>query len=1263
MLIPNISLGSLNANGLNIQSKRRAIFRKMRQFDVVCLQETHSTENSAKFWTHEWGGGQCFFAHGTSNSRGVAIFVSKSFLGECKVLSKDNNGRFIILEIKTDNNTFTLCSVYAPTRDQHEKQIEFLDMVETEISKHDTENLLLCGDFNVYMNSELDSANPNRGEITESVYVLTLKECIVNLLLHDVWRIRNPNVRKFTFHRNEQASRIDYWFISDHLSEYVEKVEILAGIHSDHEIISLSFRNPSSCRGPGFWKFNSSLLADEEYVREMGDFIDSFENENIPNDPLLKWDFLKFRIKEFTREFSMRKVRERNKFKTDLENRLKTIQLLQDRGYVNENIMLEVNTLKKDLKEIETIKANYCIFRTKANWSQQGERCTKYFLGLEKRRSKSKNIQALLSDSGEVISDNKQILETERSFFEKLYSTPVPNDLPINERTLCLRDIEIQQISENNRDRLDGPIRKEELYEALCKMNKGKCPGSDGLSVEFYLAFWPGIAPYFAEAMKMSFETGLLTVEQRRGIITLIPKKDKDRRFIKNWRPISLLNVDYKIISKTLAIRLQSVIGTIIHSDQKGFIKGRNIGDGLREIDDLIQFYSDQNYPGIILSLDFEKAFDSLRWDFLIQTLETFGFGQNFRNWAKILFSNIQSCVINNGHCSAPFSPVHGVRQGCNISPLFFVLAVELLAIRIRNNQGIVGLKIHETCKKLNMFADDITCMLRDSNSVITTLTEIITFSRVSGLRLNRDKSCVLPIGSCVIREKEIQGIPVASRCKILGIHFFSQPNVYMHYSLNFKHIIDSIQGIISAWRNRNLSVRGKVVLFNALMISRLMYVSSYTFVPERVFSEIQNTARKFMWSKDNKKGSNKVAYEVIIQPIEVGGLKLGDLRNRVTAQRLKVLQRILDGKIPISRAYIETAIGLDAHFTLATRTNWSFKFHKSEKFWSQTYDIWSKVRKKKPENTFEMVREILWYNSYITANGETLLSAPWAEAGIRYIKDIMQDDTFMSHTQISAKYNVDCTFIDVLRIRMGIPLEWREKIAEQGYRDRPNATDHLFHLESTTTAVDFRTLSAKFLYAMLIENLLRIPAGVKKWNDRCERADLPVPDWALIHTRPYRVLRDTKMQAFCYRVIHRYIPCNVYLTKITILTSEVCHYCKEKDDISHFLLLCPKVSIFRKKVYKWIENMLDFDPSTLSEFEQMLGCERRPRRTFDVLNNLLFHLNNFIYRQRLYNKCDLSLIQWFLELKSRLRIEQHICFLEKKKAKFSKWKHIYDSL
>ena len=199
-------------------------------------------------------------------------------------------------------------------------------------------------------------------------------------------------------------------------------------------------------------------------------------------------------------------------------------------------------------------------------------------------------------------------------------------------------------------------------------------------------------------ALNYAHNAGSRSVTQRRGIIIkLIPKKDSDLHFIKSWCPITLLNCAYKIATKAISNRIKTVIPKLINHDQTGFLKGRFIGENIRLIDSIINYTSQQNIPGLLLFIDLEKAFDSLKWSFVNRSLKYFGFGPSLINWVRTFYNNIESSILNNGWSSNFFKLQRGVRQGCPLLSYLFIPSVEILGKAIRANDSIKGISANST--------------------------------------------------------------------------------------------------------------------------------------------------------------------------------------------------------------------------------------------------------------------------------------------------------------------------------------------------------------------------------------------------------------------------------------------------------------------------------------------------------------------------------------------------------------------------------------
>lgn len=863
-----------------------------------------------------------------------------------------------------------------------------------------------------------------------------------------------------------------------------------------------------------------------------------------------------------------------------------------------------------------------------------------------------------------------RILEEEKNFFQSLYCRGTTTQPLESLDQLNLNAEDVPQLSQLDRDRLDNPYSPEELKNALGKLNKGKCPGSDGLTVELYERFWQALQEPFCEAIFQALGEGILSVEQRRGVISLIPKKNSDRRYVANWRPITLLNTDYKILTKAIAIRMQSCIKQIIHTDQNGFLRGRYIGSNLRTVQDIIdktQDLRDQDSEPFILALDYEKAFDSISWQTIFKALEFFGFGDEFLKSIRTLFNGPQSCVINAGFTSPYFLPTNGVRQGCCASPLLFVVAVELMATMVRQNTNIRGINIWETEHKISQFADGTTCFVGSRDSGKAAIQTIQLFSRFSGLRLNKNKSMALPIGSHDSTSDSFCGLKCVQKVNILGIWVSNKRSLDDHYRWNFAPALQKIQACCDSWANRSLSLKGKVTVYNSLMISLLQYLVANTVTPPRVFREVKKMACAFLWSQKK----NKVVYGLVIQAIADGGLRLMDLQSRTEASMLSCIRRILANPRETSAEYLREILHeQDLKLILASKRSFSGTIRLRSPFYSEVLHTWEKFHNVPPQDEQEIRREVLWYNCRIGTKADMLTRPRWNHFIEKEIFTVGQichpsDNRLLGQTELEDTFAIRTNFLETLALRNSVPHAWRGQITQNFDGDG----EVRFEVVILDKKMDITKRNQKECYNALVAAKTQPNPRVESWNRELALSSVdgnaPHIMWDQAFAVPYKTCRETKLQAFHYRIMQRIITCNSYLHKIKIKQSPECSFCAEEDSISHFFVTCDKVKVFWNSLNDWCIQHIDLPLAHLSIHEVLLGLTRdigNPTAQ-KVTNWILLCAKFYLHRQKLFHAGEFSLLAFLRETKRKLETERLACIMENTRQKFRAWQRLFDAL
>ena len=685
---------SLNVRGLANEKKRRILFKYARDHaDIVLFQETHSGEATQKQWQAEWGG-KIHFSHGSSDARGVCTMFSRSFSSKIIHTKHDTEGRILVSVIKCDDFTFCLVNIYAPNKDTP----QFFEQIPSYISDH-SENNLIMGDLNLVLDPQLDRL----GTTTNNDKSKLILENIINeFILEDLWHSRNPSARIYSWFVNRKgdalrASRLDHAIGSQGLNHKIENVTYLLGVMTDHSALFLSLKTEINSRGPGYWKFNNSHLANEEFVKFMDSELEKDLNTTAHLNPATRWEYLKMKVKKHAQKWSKLSKKENSLIISQLMEKIYDLECQMPLS--KENTVIWENS-RHDLEDLLQVEIHGIMFRSKAKWYEEGEKPTRYFLNLERARYNSKTCQSILK-SGQTITKDSAILAEQKTFYQKLYTEDPDIKFSMQNDT----EIKINPLEHSQ---LDQPVTQE-LTRAVKQLKPNKTPGNDGITADFYKIFWDKLGPCLTDAIQESFQQGQLFDSALQGILNVIPKPGKDSRIIANLRPITLLNKDYKLMEKVMANRILPHLETLINRDQKGFMANRRISANIRKMLDIMHIMDqEEDEQAFILNLDFRKAFNEVSHTAVIGSLKFLNFPDYIIRWAEILYTGFKLRIQNNGKFSDWIIPQRGLHQGECCSTTYFILCAETMAICLRGNEEIQGIPIGSILALLDQFADNM---------------------------------------------------------------------------------------------------------------------------------------------------------------------------------------------------------------------------------------------------------------------------------------------------------------------------------------------------------------------------------------------------------------------------------------------------------------------------------------------------------------------------------------------------------------------------
>lgn len=876
-----LKIGTLNSCGGDSKTHHLISTIQNHKLNILFLQETHNMTTANIERLERETKMKCFKSPGTQRGRGVLTLVDLECCQNPSLCARDGDGNFVHVKADINGTELNFMNIYAPSQSLARKKL--FEQANERMPKY--QNIIYGGDYNCIESFNLDSKNKSRQSFEKSnPERQQLKILRENNNFVDSFRHLHPTAQSFTYTgiANYRA-RLDRIYIHNDLAVKVKSTDIHPVSFSDHELYVVTLRvNDSEERikwGTGMWKYNSRILDNQDNMTKFREIWNEhkttkWQYENIGQ----YWE----KSKQLAKKVLISMASEMKRCEDSEEKQL-TSELKAEHANPN-SCTTKIRELKAQLRSLEEIRMEGAAIRNKVDWATKGEKCTKFFFSLEKRKTNNRQIESLINDQGNELSEKYDVLNFTENFYQKRFTKTEIDPTKMEE----LINTITRTLTNNENEPLNVPFTMEELENTFRNMKPNKSPGGDGFTPEFYRQTWDLVARDLLDTMNHIFLSSEIPLSMTQGVITLIYKKG-DRKMLNNWRPICLLNTDYKAMSRMIAARFDPLLPQLISSDQTCGIRLRNIADSLICLQDTYDYCAQFNRKCAFYALDFFGAFDLCDHTYMLRVLEKINVGSRMLRLLETIMTNMYTSVMVNGARTRYFRITRSTRQGDPCSMFEFLLAAEPLGNLFRGDPNLHPVKLpNQRPKYLISYADDNTVLSTNAGDYgrVKAITDI--FCAGSGAQLNDQKTEILLVGPWTENEKrKLPTVNIKSNIKILGTWF--GPDAEQQ---NREHIISKIDTEIENWENMRLSLQGKLLIINVKILSQIYHVIRVTGMSRKLRDGIQKRITKFTW---HPRKMCSIAYKTLQNSVDTGGLNFPNLENinaAILVERISKIKR-----------------------------------------------------------------------------------------------------------------------------------------------------------------------------------------------------------------------------------------------------------------------------------------------------------------------------------------------------------------------------------